>query len=67
MTSAKKLKKTVEVGSVSVGVKNPASLQGLPHVTIHSKNQLLSPEEQLQSVKSVVALALYIWDKAFDV
>lgn len=60
-------KKAVDVGFVSVGVSDPGSLRGLPHGKIHSLYTLCSPEEQLSSVRSVVLLAFYAWDKAFNI
>ena len=67
MTFTQELKKkAIDVGFVSVGVSNPGSLQGLPHGKVHSLYNLYSPEEQLPKVRSVVLLALYVWDKAFN-
>lgn len=67
MTFTRELKKkAVDVGFVSVGVSDPGSLQGLPHGKVHSLYALYSPEEQLPRVRSVVLLALYVWDTAFN-
>jgi epoxyqueuosine reductase len=67
MTFTQELKKkATDVGFVSVGVSDSGSLRGLPHGKVHSLYALYSPEEQLPKVRSVVLLALYVWDKAFN-
>lgn len=67
MTFTQELKKkAIDVGFVSVGVSDPGSLRGLPHGKVHSLYALYSPEEQLPSARSVVLLAFYAWDKAFN-
>lgn len=67
MTLTEELKnKAIEAGFVSTGICDPSSLHGLPHGKIHSLYTLYSPEEQLPSVRSVIILAFYSWDKAFN-
>jgi len=58
--------KALEVGFVSVGISNPGRLSGLPHGVIGNYYNLRSPEEELPSVKSVIVMGFYSWDKAFN-
>jgi len=67
MTLTEDLKqKAVEVGFVSIGISNPNMLSGLPHGWISTVCNLRSPEEELPTVKSVILLSYYAWDKAFN-
>jgi len=58
--------KAIEAGFVSVGVSKPGALSGLPHGLIGNYYNLRSPEEELPSVKSVIMMSFYLWDKAFN-
>ncbi len=67
MTLTEDLKqKATEVGFVSIGISNPSMLQGLPHGWISTVCNLRSPEEELPTVKSVILMSYYAWDKAFN-
>ena len=67
MTLAQDLKrKAMEVGFVSSGISNPDMLRGLPYGWISNVANLRSPEEELSTVKSVILMSYYAWDKALD-
>ena len=67
MTLTEDLKqKAMEIGFVSIGISNPNMLHGLPHGWISTVCNLRSPEEELPTVKSVILLSYYAWDKAFN-
>lgn len=60
-------KKAFEVGFAAVGISTPDMLQGLPHGKVWDIYSLHYPEEELPSVKSVILLGYYVWDKAFNI
>ncbi len=67
MTLTEDLKqKAVEAGFVSVGISNPNMFRGLPHGWISTVINLRSPEEELPTVKSVMLMSYYAWDKSFN-
>ena len=67
MTLTEDLKqKAVEAGFVSIGISNPNMLRGLPHGWISTVCNLRSPEEELPTVKSVMLMSYYAWDKSFN-
>ena len=67
MTLTEDLKKqALDAGFVSVGISNPNMLRGLPHGWVSTVCNLRSPEEELSTVKSVMLLSYYAWDKAFN-
>lgn len=67
MTLTKDVKqKAIDAGFVSVGISRPSALSGLPHGLIGNYYNLRSPEEELPSVKSVIMMSFYLWDKAFN-
>ena len=67
MTLTKDLKKqAIEAGFVSVGISNPNMLRGLPHGWVSTVINLRSPEEELSTVKSVMLMSYYTWDKSFN-
>ncbi len=67
MTLTEDLKRhAVEAGFVSVGVSNPDRLRGLPHGWVSTVCNLRSPEEELSTVKSVMLMSYYVWDKSFN-
>lgn len=67
MTLTEELKqKATAVGFVSIGISSPSMLQGLPHGWISDVCNLRSPEEELSTVKSVILMSYYAWDKAFN-
>ncbi|UCD96337.1 MAG: epoxyqueuosine reductase [Candidatus Bathyarchaeota archaeon] len=59
-------RKALSVGFISSGVSNPETLRGLPHGWVKDVCNLRSPEEELPNVNSVILLAYYAWDKAFN-
>lgn len=68
MTLTQEIKqKAIEAGFVSVGISKPDALSGLPHGLIGNYYNLRSPEEELPSVKSVILMSFYLWDKAFNI
>jgi epoxyqueuosine reductase QueG len=58
--------KVINVGFVSVGISNPSVLRDLPYGWISNVFNLRSPEEELPTVKSVILMSYYAWDKAFN-
>ena len=67
MTLTEDLKqKAVEAGFVSIGISNPNMLHGLPHGWISTVCNLRSPEEELPTVRSVILMSYYAWDKSFN-
>ncbi|UCE96138.1 MAG: epoxyqueuosine reductase [Candidatus Bathyarchaeota archaeon] len=67
MTLTEDLKKmALESGFVSVGISNLNMLRDLPHGWISTVCNLRSPEEELSSVKSVMLMSYYVWDKSFN-
>ena len=58
--------KAIDVGFVSVGISNPSVLRDLPHGWIRNICNLRSPEEELPTVKSVILMSYYAWDRAFN-
>jgi epoxyqueuosine reductase len=67
MTLTEDLKKqAIEAGFVSVGISNPNMLRGLPHGWVSTVINLRSPEEELSTVKSVMLMSYYAWDKSFN-
>jgi epoxyqueuosine reductase len=56
-----------EAGFVMVGIATPAALRGLPHGWVHTVQDLRTPEEVLPTVKSVVLLGYYAWDKSVNI
>jgi len=68
MTLVEGLKKRAEeVGFVGVGVTRPESLRGLPYGKVWTGYFLRSPEEEFSGTRSVVLLAYYVWDRAFNI
>ena len=67
MTLTEDLKKqAMEAGFVSVGISTPNMLRGLPHGWVSTVCNLRSPEEELSTVKSVMLMSYYAWDKSFN-
>jgi epoxyqueuosine reductase len=60
-------KKAMEAGFAIVGVASPNMFQGLPHGWISTVINLRTPEEELPTVKSVLLLGYYAWDKSFNI
>jgi epoxyqueuosine reductase len=58
--------KAIEAGFVSVGISSPKMLQDLPYGWVRDIHKLDTPEEELQTVESVIILAWYSWDKTFS-
>ncbi len=56
----------LKAGFVSVGIATPQMLQGLPHGWVSTVINLQTPEEALSTVKSVILLGYYAWDKSFN-
>lgn len=56
----------VQAGFVSIGISSPSMLRGLPHGLISTVCNLRSPEEVLSTVKSVMLMSYYAWDKSFN-
>ncbi len=68
MTLTEDIKKqALDAGFVLVGIATPAMLRGLPHGWVHTVQNLRTPEEVLPTVKSVVLLAYYAWDKSVNI
>lgn len=68
MTLAQDIRqKAIEVGFVSVGISNPDMLRGLPHGWVGTISNLLAPEEELPTVKSIILIGIYAWDRIFNV
>jgi len=59
-------KKALEVGFVSIGISSPFLLQELPHGWVDNIINLKSPIDELPEVNSVILMAYYAWDKAFN-
>ena len=55
-----------EAGFTSVGISTPAMLCGLPHGWVSTVCDLRSPEEELPTVRSVVLMSYYAWDRSFN-
>ncbi len=67
MTLTEDIKKqAMEAGFVSTGVTSPETLHDLPHGWVSNVINLLSPREELPEVKSVILMAYYAWDEAFN-
>lgn len=67
MTLAQDLKrKAIKVGFISSGIANPETLRGLPHGWVSTVSNLRSPEEELSTVKSVMLMSYYAWDRSFN-
>jgi epoxyqueuosine reductase len=67
MTLTEDLKqKAVQAGFVSIGISNPSMLRDLPQGWISTVCNLRSPEEELPTVKSVMLMSYYAWDKSFN-
>lgn len=67
MTLTQDLKKqAIEAGFVSVGISSPKMLRGLPHGWVGTVFDLRSPEEELSTVKSVILMSYYAWDRSFN-
>jgi len=67
MTLTEDLKKlAIKAGFASVGIATPQMLQGLPHGWVSTVISLQTPEEALSTVKSVILLSYYAWDKSFN-
>ncbi|MHA1943845.1 MAG: 4Fe-4S double cluster binding domain-containing protein [Candidatus Thorarchaeota archaeon] len=58
--------KALEAGFASVGISSPEMLQDLPYGWIRDLRRLDTPEEELQTVKSVILLVWQSWDKTFS-
>lgn len=56
----------MEAGFVSIGISSPKMLQDLPYGWVENVINLCSPEEELPTVKSVILMAHYAWDKSFN-
>ena len=56
-----------DVGFVTMGSATPEMLRGLPHGWVHTVQNLLTPEEVLPAVKSVLLLGYYAWDKSLNI
>ncbi|MFW9831687.1 MAG: epoxyqueuosine reductase [Candidatus Thorarchaeota archaeon] len=68
MTLTEDLKKqAIDAGFVSVGIANPNMLRGLPHGWVSTVCNLRTPEEELSTVKSVILMSYYVWDKSFNI
>ncbi|MFW9831456.1 MAG: epoxyqueuosine reductase [Candidatus Thorarchaeota archaeon] len=57
--------KALDVGFVSVGITSPNRLVDLPHGWVGQVRQLKTPEEEFSAVKSIIVLAIHLWDKIF--
>jgi epoxyqueuosine reductase QueG len=67
LTLTKALKnQAVDAGFVSVGISTPDRLHGIPHGWVSTVINLRSPEEELSTVKSVILMSYYAWDKSFN-
>ena len=60
-------KRAEEVGFVGVGVTSPENLIGLPYGKVWTGYTLRSPEEEFSGTRSVILLAYYVWDRAFNI
>ncbi len=58
--------KALEVGFVSVGVASPDMLPDLPYGWVRNIRKLNTPEEEFESVRSVILLGWFSWDKTFS-
>jgi epoxyqueuosine reductase len=58
--------KAIKAGFVAIGISSPEALQDLPYGWVRTVRKLITPEEELQGVRSVILLAWYAWDKAFS-
>lgn len=58
--------KAIETGFISVGISSPKMLRDLPYGWVRELRLLETPEDKLQSVKSVILLAWHSWDKTFS-
>jgi len=68
MTLTSDLKKlATDTGFVTMGIATPEMLRGLPHGWVHTVQNLLTPEEVLPTVKSVLLLGYYAWDKSLNI
>ena len=56
-----------DAGFVTMGSTTPEMLRGLPHGWVHTVQNLLTPEEVLPTVKSVMLLGYYAWDKSLNI
>lgn len=56
-----------DAGFVTMGIATPEMLRGLPHGMVHTVQNLLTPEEVLPTVKSVMLLGYYAWDKSLNI
>jgi epoxyqueuosine reductase len=57
----------MDKGFVTVGIATPEMLRGLPHGWVHTVQNLLTPVEVLATVKSVMVLGYYAWDRSFNI
>ncbi len=60
------IKLTEEAGFVSTGVTTPDMLKGLPYGWVGTIADLHTPEAELPTVKSVILLGYYAWDKSMN-
>jgi epoxyqueuosine reductase len=60
-------KRASKAGFVCVGITSPEMLLGLPHGRVGNVINLHTPEEELESVHSVILLGYYAWDKSFNI
>jgi epoxyqueuosine reductase len=59
-------KKALKVGFVSIGISSPEMLRELQYGSVDNIIYLRSPEDELTNVNSVILMAYYAWDKAFN-
>ena len=68
MTLTDELRKlAMDAGFVTVGITTTEKLHGLPHGWVHTVQNLRTPEEVLPTVKSVMLLGYYAWDKSLNI
>jgi epoxyqueuosine reductase len=60
-------KLAMDAGFVTMGIATPEMLRGLPQGWVHTVQNLLTPEEVLPTVKSVMLLGYYAWDRSFNI
>lgn len=57
--------KALDLGFVSVGISNPSMLRDLPYGPVRQIKNLVTPADDMPSVKSVIIMAFHVWDDIF--
>ncbi|MHA2380654.1 MAG: 4Fe-4S double cluster binding domain-containing protein [Candidatus Thorarchaeota archaeon] len=57
--------KALDLGFVSVGISNPSMLHDLPYGPVRQIKELVTPADDMPSVRSVIIMVFHVWDDIF--